>query len=143
MTAYMPAHDSLEHCAVVGYLCQPNGNEIPARRSGASWLYTGMPAGPASDSSARIEPRGREDVVLIISILQVSKGRRGRFATKGVCQSRDEWLWAPALSPMPRLCLLEQIWGKILISLMQERKKHLPASTKGIISSYQCHVDLS
>lgn len=30
----MPAHDSLEHCAVVGYLCQPNGSKIPARRSG-------------------------------------------------------------------------------------------------------------
>lgn len=31
---YMPAHGSLEHCDVLGYLCQPNGSEIPARRSG-------------------------------------------------------------------------------------------------------------
>lgn len=40
----MPAHYRLEHCAVVGYLCQPHGKEMPVRGSG---LYTGMPAGPA------------------------------------------------------------------------------------------------
>lgn len=86
----MPAHDRLEHCAVVGCLCQANGNRMPVCGAG---LYTGMPAGPAPGSSAhgsqRTKPQGREDVPLIISILQVLKGGLGRFATKGVCQSWD------------------------------------------------------
>lgn len=144
----MPAHDSLEHCAVMGYLCQPNGSKIPARRWGRAGctqacLQDRSPTARRTGANS-IQPPGREDVVLIISGLQVLKGRLGRFATKGVCRSRDGWLWVPALSPVHRdWASWEQIWGKIFISLTQEKNRHLPASTKGITSSYQCHVDLS
>lgn len=106
----MPAHDSLEHCAVMGYLCQPNGSKIPARRWGRAGctqacLRDRSPTARRARANS-IQPPGREDVVLIISGLQVLKGRLGRFVTKGVCRSRDGWSWVPALSPVHRLGLL-------------------------------------
>lgn len=124
---YMPAHDSLEHYAVVGYFCQPNGSKIPAHRAGQAGCTQGClrdqpPTARHALANATNPEEGRTPFSLPL-FYRCWKGGWGDLPAKGVCQGRDEWLWVPALSFMCRLCLLGQIWGKIFISLTEERKK--------------------
>lgn len=124
----MPAHDSLEHCDVVGYLCQPNGSEIPARRSGwaacTQECLRNQPPTAQPTLAKALNPEERRTSFSLSPFYRCWDGGWGDLPPKGSVRAGISG-YGSQLSALPvhKACILEEIWGNIFISLTQERKK--------------------